>query len=427
MGRMILAVQAIVLSAFGVAYALRPAGTEEAFVRATTGRDPLPAVEIPRTSPLTVSPLYDRTDMPEIVSEEEVAYVLKRIRPRFERKGLRPNLVEHALRTWGVDATFADPAVMSGADLAGFLTDHQKYIQSWSATETPLLEERPQGIAVRYGRVNSGSVHHDHWLASLTEAGATLSTPVYGPGRRGDSIETVLREALRDFHLDEREAEWTAMAYGLWLPPTHEWIGAGGRKYSFDLIAHRLMRGECETGVCVGTHRVYSLVLLMRLDDQFPEVLSDPVRLEVNAHLEKVRDWIRVGQFPDGHWSGDWPHGADAVKTPREDKLSTQIIATGHHLEWQAIAPAHLRLSDEQNRKAVEWLLATMRKHSQAEVLQNYTFYTHVGKAFALWRKTQPTPFWREWTARHPEFELAVDPTIPPDAPAAEAPPAASH
>jgi hypothetical protein len=314
---------------------------------------------------------------------------------------------------------------MSGADLAAFLTDHARFVESWSPNETPLLEERPEGVAIRYGRVHSGSVHHDHWLASLTEAGATLRMPVYGPGRRGDTVETVLREALRDFRLDEREAEWTAMAFGLWLPPTNAWIGSGGRLYSFDLLAHRLMRGECETGVCVGTHRVYSLVLLMRLDDQYPTVLSDSVRGEVNAHLEQVRDWIREAQFPDGHWPGNWPHGADAVAHPEDEKLSTRIIATGHHLEWQAIAPAHLRLSDDQNRKAVEWLLATMRTHSNAEVLQNYTFYTHVGNAFALWRKSSPTPFWREWTARHPDFELAVDPTVPPDRPTDAAAPAA--
>ena len=254
----------------------------------------------------------------------------------------------------------------------------------------------------------------------------TLETPVYGPGRRGDSIETVLREALRDFKLDEREAEWTAMAFGLWLPPTHTWTGADGRQFSFDLIASRLTARECETGVCVGTHRVYSLVLLMRLDDQYPEVLSDAIRSEVNAHLEQVRDWIRVAQLPDGHWPGNWPQGADAVAQPREDKLSTQIIATGHHLEWQAIAPAHLRLSDKQNRKAVEWLLTTMRGHSNAQILQNYTFYTHVGNAFALWRKSRPTPYWQAWTAQRPDYELAVDPTIPPDAPASESS-AATH
>lgn len=417
MTRSILVVQVVAVTAFGLAYGLRPAGSDLVLRRMLTGRETPPEVTIPRTEPLTVAPLFDRPDVPEIVSEEELAYVLKRIRPKFERRQMRPNLVEHALRTWGLEATFQDPAALSGADLAAFLTDHAQYAASWGEQEPALIEERPEGIEIRWGRVHSGSVHHDHWLASLTEAGVRLETPVYGPGRRGDTIASVLRESLANFRLDEREVEWTAMAFGLWLPPTNAWIGAGGRRFSFDLIAQRLMRGEGERGVCSGTHRVYSLVLLLRLDDEFPEVLSEAVRRDVQAHLERVRDAIAAAQFDDGHWPGNWSRGAAAKEHPREDKLSTQIIATGHHLEWQAIAPADLRLSDEQNRRAVDWLLATLRSQSDSEVLQNYTFYTHVGNAFALWRKTRPTPFWREWTGRHPEYELAVDPTIPPDPP----------
>ena len=423
MWRVIVLVQAVMLGAWGAAYALRSADADREFARAVGRNEHLPVVEIPRETPLSITPLFDRADLPEIVTPEELAYVLKRIRPTFARHEMRPNLVEHALRTWSVAAKFEDPAAMSGADLEAFLTDHARFVDSWGQSEKPLLEERPDGIAIRYGRTNSGSVHHDHWLASLTEAGVSLHVPVYGPGRRNDSIETVLRESLRDFRLDEREAEWTALAFGLWLPPTHEWIGSGGRRYTFDLIATRLMRGECETGVCVGTHRVYSLVVLLRLDDEFPDVLSDPIRAQVEAHLEQVRDWIAVAQFPDGHWPGNWPQGAEAVAHPRDDKLSTLIIATGHHLEWQAIAPARFRLSDEQNRRAVEWLLTTMRGHTDAQILQNYTFYTHVGNAFAYWRKTRPAEFWKEWTDSHPGFEM--EPVPQPAVEAATTPAAA--
>jgi len=418
MFRFVLLVQAIFFTAFAAAWGLRPESGRMPWRLLTQGDVALPTIDIPRNKPLEITPLFDRADLPEIVSEEELAYVLKRIRPRFEPRQMRPNLVEHALRTWGLDAQFSDPEVPSGQTLGEFLTDHGRFAASWGEQEQELLVERPAGIEIRYGRTRSGSVHHDHWLASLTEAGVSRDTPVYGPGRRGDSIDTVLREALVNFRLDEREAEWTALAYGLWLPPTTRWTGSGGRQYSFDLIAQRLMRGEGEKGVCNGTHRVYSLVVLLRLDDQFPEVLSDDVRPVAQRHLERVRDAIAAAQFDDGHWPGNWPLGADARLQPREDKLSTLIIATGHHLEWQAIAPADLRLSDAQNRRAVEWLLTTLRGHSPAQVMANYTFYTHVGNAFALWRKTRPTPFWRDWTARHPEFELAVDPTIPPDPPA---------
>lgn len=400
--RSILTVQGIVLATLGAAYAMRSEQTDRQLLRAVTGADGMPAISIPRQRPLEIAPLVDRADLPGIVSEAELAYALQRVRPRFPRKELRPNLVEHALRTWGVEAQFDDPAILSGPEMAAFLTDHARFVDSWGAQVPELLEERPDGIAIRWGHYRSASVHHDHWLASLTEAGVSLDTPVYGPGRHDATIEDVLREALRDFRLDERETEWTAMAFGLWLAPTHAWTGSGGRRYSFDLIAERLMRGHGEKGVCSGTHRVYSLTLLLRLDDQFDAVLSNAVRKQVDAHLQGVRDAIRESQFEDGHWPGNWAEGKDAVTQPRTEPLSAQIIATGHHLEWQAIAPAHLRLSDAQNRKAVEWLLTTMRGHSDEQILQNYTFYSHVGNAFALWRKTRPTPFWREWNARPP-------------------------
>lgn len=426
MSRSFLIVQAVVVVMLGIGAALRPADSSFDLRRLAGIPAAPPDVPVTRTTPLEIAPLPDRDDVPEIVSEEELAYVLHRIRPRFDRKQMRPNLVEHALRTWSVHAEFGEPDVLSGEELAAFLTDHARFVESWGTKEAELLQERPFGIEIRYGRTRSGSVHHDHWLASLTEAGVSLDTPVYGPGRRGDTIRDVLRESLYNFRLDEREVEWTAMAFGLWLPPTHAWVGGEGRRYSFDLLAQRLMRGELEKGVCHGTHRVYSLVLLLRLDDEFPAVLSDDVRAEVQRRLAGVRDVIAAAQFDDGHWPGNWPLGADARQHPRDDKLSSLIIATGHHLEWQAIAPADLRLSDAQNRKAVEWLLGELRSHSNAEVLQNYTFYTHVGNALALWRKTRPAPFWREWTARHTEFVRETDATVPPDA-ATTAPASEEH
>jgi hypothetical protein len=114
-------------------------------------------VSIDRAHPFQVTPLYDDA---EIVSDAELAAVLERIRPRFPRAGLKPNHVEHALRTCGVSATFADPAVLSGAELRDFLTDHGKFLASWPAEEDirPLLEVRADGVAIRFDRKTGGSV-----------------------------------------------------------------------------------------------------------------------------------------------------------------------------------------------------------------------------------------------------------------------------
>lgn len=389
----LLFVQAATLTAFGLAYALASSAAKDELRRVVTRTDAPPLPAIPRNEPLSVRPLYDR---PDFVSDDDLAAVLRHVQPRFSREELKPNFVEHALRVWGVDARFADPDVLSGREMLDFLTNNASYTQSWKDKVDPLLDVRPTGIAIRYGADLCASVHHDHWLACLTEAGVHLDTPVYAPGRHDATIADVLHEALRDFRLDERETEWTAMAFGFWLSPTREWTGSEGRRYSFDLLADRLLRGDQKLGVCSGTHRVYSLVVLLRLDDQF-DILTDDARSRVFAHLERVRDEITASQFDDGHWPSNWPDGAAAVLHPLEDELHEQVIATGHHLEWLAIAPPELHPPDEQIRKAARWAIDTTVSQSPEEIVKRYTFFSHVGNALALWRSRRPAEFWKQY------------------------------
>jgi hypothetical protein len=402
------AIQILVGMAFGVAYGVSAPGTRGLIERELLGREPLTPVAVPRSAPLVIEPLYDR---PDLVSDAELASVLERVAPRFQPKRTKPNFVEHAVRIWGVGAEFDDPQAMSGRDLQQFLTDHARYAASWGTEAAPLIQDRGAGLAIRWGKEAGASVHHDHWLASLTEGGIRLETPVYGPHRRGTNVNDVLQEALRDFRLDERETEWTAMAFGLWLPPRREWIGSGGRRYSFDLLATRLMRGHKRLGVCSGTHRVYSLMLMIRLDDEF-DILSDDVRADVYAHLENVRDLLTASQWKDGRWPSNWADGAQAEAEPIDEALTKQVIATGHHLEWLALAPCELHPPDAQIRKAVRWVVETTTRQTAEEIVPHYTFYSHVGGALALWRGTHPATFWRNWRNAHtdePTPENTID------------------
>ena len=356
-------------------------------------------VEIPRTEPIRIKPFYDR---PEMVSDKELAAVLKQIRPRFLASRAKPNFLEHALRVWSIDATFQDPRMMSGVTMRDLMLDHTKFIQSWGEKTTPLLQDRKYGgVGIRWGREAGGSVHHDHTLASLTEAGVSLNQRVFTPSQREKTMRDVVQEALRDFRLDERETEWTTMAFGLWIAPTKTWTAVDGRKMSFDMIADRLIRGHLEKGVCSGTHRVYSLMLLLRLDDEY-DILSVESHQKVYNHLELIRDLIIASQFEDGHWPSNWADGADAKIDPRDDELHTQVIATGHHLEWLAIAPEELHPPREMIEKAARWCIKTTTSQTEDQILNHYTFYSHVGNALALWRNTRPSDFWREWQEKHP-------------------------
>lgn len=402
----VVAVQVIVLASIGLAFALSPAAQRRNVQRLMTASGVITTPAPPRTEPLSVEPLYDR---PDFVSDADLAAVLKQVLPKFPRAELKPNFVEHSVRIWGVDAEFHDPDVLDGSELRDFLTDHASFAASWAETAAkPLLDMRQTGVAIHYGADLGASVHHDHWLASLTEAGVALDSPVFGPGRRNATIADVLSEALRDFRLDEVETEWTAMAFGLWLPPTKDWTGRGGRQYSFDLLVDRLARGQRMQGVCAGTHRVYSLALLVRLDDEF-DILSDEARAIAWEYLEEVRDAITASQLPDGQWPSNWPNGAGAAEEPLEEEQFKQVIATGHHLEWLAIAPRELHPPDEQIGRAARWVINVTVDQTPEEILERYTFFSHVGNALALWRKTHPADFWVRWTADHPVEQSPED------------------
>ena len=416
-----LTVQLAVIALFAAAYASMPAPLRHALNEEVTGATYFPAVEIPRREALIIEPLYDD---PELVSDEELAAVLRQVQPRFDQQRLDPNFVEHALRAWGVDATFQDPRLPSGEGLKSYLLDHGAYLRSWEGFRFPednwsLLRDRPRGIEIRWGEEPGASLHHDHLLASLTEAGVPLDEPVYSPGRRDMTMEAILQEALRDFDLDEREVEWSALAFALWLPPVTNWRTLDGREMNFDRIAVRLVRGHKQLGVCAGTHRVYSLMVLWRLDRELDDaILSDPVADEVYRYLERVRDLLIECQFEDGRWPSNWSAGRRAVAEPIPDDIHRQVVSTGHHLEWLAIAPEDLHPPRERIRRAADWIINHTVNERVEAIQRHYTFYSHVGNALALWRKTRPADFWRAWEQRHPFQPEGAGETFVPPAPA---------
>lgn len=395
-------VQGIVLLLFAASFGASRSGPAKLDPMATVaGASPaaLTAVPVPRSRPLYITPLYND---PEVVSDDDLGRVLRQVRPRFPTLRLKPNFVEHSLRIWGVDAVFSEPGVLSGEDLKNYLVDHGKYLASWPGKSKPLLLDGEVGVAIRWGKEDGASVHHDHWLACLTEAGCGLDQQIHMPSKRIRNLGDAVQQALRDFRVDEREVEWSAMAFGLWIAPTSAWYTTDGRKVSFDLIAQRLMQGMLKFGVCHGTHRVYSLMLLVRLDDQFPETLSDEMREKVMAHLHMVKQCIIESQFEDGHWPSNWSEGAAAKQNPIDDPLYKKVIATGHHLEWLSIAPLELHPPRESVRKAARWAIDAATSRTPQQLFDHYTFYSHVGGALSNWRGVRPAEYYARWSAMNP-------------------------
>ena len=178
-----IAVQVLLVVALAMAYAGTSRDLRDQLNEELTGVQPRQMVPIPRQAALVIDPLYND---PDVVSDEELAAVLRQILPRFSPEKLRPNFVEHALRAWGVEAQFADPEVLSGRAMAEVMLDNGAYIRSWGGQARPLLRETSGGVDVRWGMTHDASAHHDHLLASLSEAGVRLGEPVYPAGGGAD-------------------------------------------------------------------------------------------------------------------------------------------------------------------------------------------------------------------------------------------------
>ncbi len=350
----------------------------------------LPAL---RSEPLAVPPLYDDA---EVISEEQLRRVLSRLGLRLRGPDTSIGYVDHSLRFWGAGAGFDDPGLESGEDMRRLLTDHRRFAGVFGREQAPLLIDEGEGVRVRALEGPASASHVDHTLASLAEVGTPLDFPVVTP-RQETTLRAVVEQSLRNFSLNQVEYEWSAISFALFLQPIERWISSEGQSVSFDRLAERLMREEQPRGVCAGNHRLYTLVVFLRLDEQMqaegePPLLGAETRERVVEYLREMTELLVRHQHPDGFWNGAWPTTAPAASEPSEDDpTSTRLIATGHALEWWAMAPSELHPPRETLIAAGQWLVRMVDRLSPEEIEQHYSFLTHVGRALSLWRGRFPS------------------------------------
>jgi hypothetical protein len=334
-------------------------------------------------------------DNPAVVTDDQLRRVLLRLRPVNRGAENRVNEIEHALRLWGSEADFGDPAFLTGMELRSLLTDHRHFAQMYGSDELPLLMDEDNGVGIRTLEGPRTSAHADHTLSVLTEVNTPLDFPVVTPTRR-TSFREIVERSLREFSLNQIEYEWSIAAYAVYLPPVTRWRTSEGQEVTFDRLAVRIMRESLPRGVCLGNHRLYTLVVLLRIDDQFP-ILSPEMRIEITEFLRRATVMLVQHQHPDGFWNDLWPFetpGSSAASDRVGDRLAERLIATGHALEWWAMAPPELHPPRSVLAAAGQWLVKTVDSLTDGEIHENYVYLTHVGRALAIWRGQEAFDAW---------------------------------
>lgn len=339
-----------------------------------------------RLNPLTVAPEYDR---PEIISDDQLSELLSRLRPQFRGKQPRINHVDHALRFWGIEAAFDDPKSLSGVEMRDILLDHRRFGQVWGKETNPLLVHTRDGVRTRVQEGLETSSHEDHTLATLAEVGTPADFPIV-TSRGETTLAAMIQEALKSFSLNQVEYEWSALVFALYLDHPQSWVTTEGQRVDFDALSERIMRQQPTKGVCYGNHRLHALVMLLRVDEQ-TEILSKAGRQKVIDYLKQITDLLVKTQSPEGYWDKNWDgtkldSSSEKKFTPR----SRRVLATGHAMEWWALAPSEVLPPEETLVKAGQWLVKTIREMPESEVKSSFTFLSHAGRAMALWRGKFP-------------------------------------
>ena len=201
-----------------------------------------------------------------------------------------------------------------------------RFEKVWGQKARPLLIARPGGVAVRTQQGNATASHVDHTLATLAEVGTPLDFPLRTP-QGAVPMERLLQRARERFDINQVEYEWSALAIALYVVDGRPWYTDEGERIDFDRLADRLMRQQYVQGVCYGNHRLFTLAMLLRIDDQ-KELLTTAARRDVLAHLSEATQRLVSSQAPEGYWDRNWPNAkADAKEDPL-DELSRKLLAT---------------------------------------------------------------------------------------------------
>ncbi len=348
-----------------------------------------------RLPPLQARPwaIVPRYDEPPVIDLPSLRMLLERLELRDQGASLKINHVDHALRFLGKDHRPKHQGALSGRQMLALLTDHREFVRRYGPGTPPLLERSDWGVRVRYASQGVAvSSHRDHTAATLAEVGLPLEFELHTP-QGPATMADLVRHVLLSFELDQQEYEWSTLVAACYLAPQRQWFNHAGRKLSFDLLAPRIMRQRMPQGVCYGNHRLFSLAALLQLDQQH-ELLSRPVRAAAVRYLQGMSRVLVRHQHALGFWNGNWPYRAPQSVRPATtgttDRLPDRILATGHALEWLAIAPEEVLPPRDVVVRAAAWLRETILGLETDQITQWYTFLSHAGRALAMWRGRYP-------------------------------------
>jgi hypothetical protein len=265
--------------------------------------------------------------------------------------------------------------------LLSLLTDEElsrRYIGASTVVRTKYGIRFPTATPAAPDGALGDEIHRDQSLACLAEFGVPLSQGIVLASGTS-TLQHVLEDSLANFHLEQREIAWTALAYAVYLPSVRQWRNRFGRVFCFDDLAKELLQRGMK-GSCGGIHQLVAMTALVRVDAVRP-VLSEEVRTRLHAYVSRFVDLAIRSQQPDGSWSIHWNHSLaeppDTMEASAADTPSSRLLVTGHLGEWMTCLPSDCKVPDATRKAAVSWLRQRLKEINVQRFSEGFCPYTH--------------------------------------------------
>jgi len=312
------------------------------------------------------------------LSDNDRQWVNRQFQPPTKTHVLNSSYCLHLLRVHGLDDRLESSEISDGRVVLALLTNSD-IGQAYFGTP-PLITTRSGARFVPMNRhvpLPSMELHRDQTLAAFAELGIPLTFPIRVKGSEY-RLDEALRDSLANFDLHQDELPWTTVAYSLYLPPLRSWSNRYGESYSFDDLARALLRTSFTRASCGGTHVLYALTIMLRVN-QVRQIVSEETRSAICEWMEKKISLATNHQAADGSWQPGWwklpSEGAPAQ--PKPAKQSEVLATTGHVLEWLLYLPSEMRPTQDTFSRGGLWLLFQLHAATAPDQVKDFCSYAH--------------------------------------------------
>lgn len=315
--------------------------------------------------------------------------------------------VVHALRSFESNCAPAEGGTPIN-QLRLFLLDSERFHERYP--DGTLLVTTQHGLRFLTARGRATQAHKDQCLSVLAELGVPLSFQLSTP-RGPMALRHVLNDAIANFVL-AGELEWTALALALYLPPQRSWNNKFGSEFTFDDVVLELLKSQYEFASCTGTHGLYTLAILLRVNRRVP-ILNPQRADQLHCYLQMVTDAVQKSQLDSGAFHPMWyaamvtsteylkflgeiapqEHETEMLTAVRQwrseldtgEPITEQLVlSTAHHLEWQFVLPKAMQCPNDAVSQASQFLIDSLTDASNEELRQGFCAYSHAVRVLRL-------------------------------------------